>query len=145
MERRREAGSAVKLVLLFVLVIAAAGAWNYRRNVALEEQQAKARPLSGYSTEDLEALAEAYRQEIAAHESRYSAQKSQRAEARNRAYFDQQVKEFEKVQQQAGRVRDAGAEVAVREVDLKRVEEELRARGGVESDLDRHLRLLLTF
>ena len=142
---RRETGSAVKLVLLFVLVIAAAGAWNYRRNLVLEEQQENARPLSGYSTEDLEALADAYRQEIAAHEGRYAAQKSQRAEARNRAYFDQQVKEFEKVQQQAGRVRDAGAEIAVREVDLKRVEEELRARGGVESDLDRHLRLLLTF
>ena len=33
----------------------------------------------------------------------------------------------------------------MREVDLERIEEELRARGGAESELDRHLRLLLTF
>jgi hypothetical protein len=57
------------------------------------------------------------------------------------------VQEFEKVQQQAVAQRKAAASSGPRvgDIDLARVEEELRARGGAESDLDRHLRLLLTF
>jgi hypothetical protein len=145
MDRRREAGGALVLLLAVIAALAGAGAWNYRRNLAIEEQQAQARPLSNYSTADLEALAAAYHQEIEAHSSRYAASKSQRAEARERAYFDQQVQEFEKVQRHAARVRDAGAEVSVREAELKRIEEELAARSGGDAGWDRHLRLLLTF
>jgi hypothetical protein len=146
MDRRRgQAGGVLVLLLLGIVVLAAAGGWNYRRNLEAEQRAAAARPLHGYSTADLEALADAYRQEISAHAARYASQKSRRAEARDRAYFDEQVREFENVQKHSSRVREAGAEVSVREADLARVEAELRARGGVESDLDRHLRLLLTF
>lgn len=146
MDRRRgQAGGVLVLLLLGIVVLAAAGGWNYRRNLEAEQRAASARPLHGYSTADLEALADAYREEIAAHEARYASQKTRRAEARDRAYFDEQVREFENVQKHSSRVREAGAEVSVREADLARVEAELRARGGVESDLDRHLRLLLTF
>ena len=146
MDRRRgQAGGVLVLLLLGIVVLAAAGGWNYRRNLETEQRAASARPLHGYSTADLEALADAYRQEIAAHAARYASQKTRRAEARDRAYFDEQVREFENVQKHSSRLREAGAEVSVREADLARVEAELRARGGVESDLDRHLRLLLTF
>lgn len=146
MDRRRgQAGGVLVLVLLGIGVLAAAGGWNYQRNVEAEQQAAAARPMHGYSTADLEALADAYRQEISVHAARYASQKTKRAEARDRAYFDEQVHEFENVQKHSSQVREAGAELSVREADLARIEAELRARGGVESDLDRHLRLLFTF
>ena len=146
MQRRHgQAGGALVLVLVAIVALAGAGAWNYRRNLQAEQQRNAARPLSGYSTSDLEALADAYRQEIAAHAGRANAQKQTRAVAKDRAYFDEQVQEFEKVQKQAESQRKAGANAKVGDVDLQRVEEELRARSGTESDLDRHLRLLLTF
>ena len=101
--------------------------------------------MHGYSTSDLEALANAYRQEIAAHSAAYASQKTRRAEPRDRVYFDEQVREFEAAQKNSGRVRKAGEELSVREADLARIEEELRARSHVESDLERHLRLVFTF
>jgi len=128
---RRRAGFGSAFVLLVIVVAAiGAGAWNYRRNLELERASRAARPLSGYSTEDLEALADAYRGEVAARSARYDGAKGQRAEARERAYFDQQVQEFEKVQRQASRTRDAGGELAVREAALRDVEAELAARSG---------------
>jgi len=146
MDRKQgQAGGVLVLVLLGIVVLAAAGCWNYQRNLEAEQRAASARPLHGYSTGDLEALADAYRQEIAMHAARYASQKTKRTEARDRAYFDEQVHEFENVQKHSSRVREAGAELSVREADLARIEAELRARGGVESDLDRHLRLLFTF
>ncbi len=143
--RRKQTGGVLLVVLIAVAALAAVGAWNYQRNLASERQAASARPMHGYSTSDLEALAEAYRQEIAARSAAYASRKNQRAEARDRAYFDEQVREFEAVQKNSGRVREAGAELSVREADLIRVEEELRARNGAETALDRHLRLLVTF
>jgi hypothetical protein len=146
MERKHgQAGGVLVLVLVAIVAIAGAGAWNYRRNLQAEEQRTAARPLHGYATSDLEALAAAYKQEIGAREGRYEAAKKTHAEAKDRAYFDEQVQEFEKVQKQSGKKREAGAEVAMREVDLARIEEELRARHGTESDFDRQMRLLLTF
>lgn len=143
--RRRQSGGVLVLVVAILGALAAAGFWNYRRNLESEQRSASARPLHGYSTSDLEALADAYRAEISTRSKTYESQKTKRAEARTRAYFDEQVREFEAVQQHSGRTREAGAEVSVREAELARIEDELRARRGAESDLDRHLRLLLTF
>ena len=63
MDRRRRQAGGVLLLLLPIAVagLAAAGFWNYRRNLELEQRAAAARPLHGYSTRDLEALAGAYR------------------------------------------------------------------------------------
>ncbi len=60
-------------------------------------------PAARLLDDDLEALADAYRQEIAAHAARYASQKTRRAEARDRAYFDEQVREFENVQKHSAR------------------------------------------
>ena len=128
---RRQAGFGSAFMLLVIVVAAiGAGAWNYQRNLKLEQASRAARPLSGYSTEDLEALADAYRGEVASRSARYEGAKGQRAEARERAYFDQQVQEFEKVQRQSSKARDAGGELAVREAALRDVEAELAARGS---------------
>ena len=56
--RRSEAGRVLVLLLVAVVALAGAGAWNYQRNLAAEKQRAAARPLHGYSTSDLQALAD---------------------------------------------------------------------------------------
>ena len=144
-DRRSRGGAQVAVMLLVLGGLAAGGAWNYRRNLAAEQAAEAARPLSGYSTADLEALAAAYRQEIEAYEARYASRRGQRAEARERAYFDEQVREFEKVQQAANRTRAAGGDVAEREAALRDVEAELASRGPAESEWQIHLRRLTTF
>ena len=144
-DKRRQAGGTLVVVLIAVAALAAAGFWNYRRNLEGEQRSASERPMHGYSTSDLETLANAYRQEIAAHSATYASQKARRSEPRDRVHFDEQVREFETAQKNSGRVRKAGEELSVREADLARIEEELRARAHVESDLERHLRLLVTF
>ena len=144
-DKRRQAGGTLVVVLIAVAALAAAGFWNYRRNLEGEQRSASERPMHGYSTSDLEALANAYRQEITAHSATYASQKARRSEPRDRVHFDEQVREFETAQNNSGRIRKAGAELSVREADLARIEEELQARSHTESDLERHLRLLVTF
>lgn len=144
--RRREKGAASTAVLLLVLVgLLGAGGWNYQRNLQLEQASRASRPLAGYSTEDLEALADAYRSEVAAHGARYERAKTQRAGTRDRAYFDQQVQEFENVQRQSGRVREVGAELAEREASLRQVEEELAMRGPEQTEWQKHWQRLTKY
>jgi hypothetical protein len=64
--RRREQGQVSGMLVLVLLGLCAGGAWNYGRNLQAEQVDRAARPLSGYATGDLEALADAYQQEIAA-------------------------------------------------------------------------------
>lgn len=144
-DRRKQGGAQIAVLLLVLGGLAAGGAWNYRRNLAAERAAEAARPLSGYSTGDLEALAAAYRQEIQAYEARYASRRGQRAEARERAYFDEQVREFEKVQRATSRTRAAGGDVAEREAALRDVESELASRGPARSTWEIHLRRLTTF
>ena len=144
--RRRESGAASTAVLLLVLLgLIGAGAWNYRRNLELEQASRATRPLAGYSTADLEALADAYRGEVAAHGERYARAKTQRTDSRDRAYFDQQVQEFEKVQRASGRVREVGAELAEREASLRQVEEELAMRGPEQTEWQKHWQRLTKY
>jgi hypothetical protein len=143
--RRSEQGRAQLLLLVMLLAACGAGAWNYQRNLRAEQAAEAARPLAGYATGDLEALADAYRQEIDAYGTRYAKRREARTEVREQAYFDDQVREFERVQRAAGKQRDAGSEVAVREAALRDVEAELAARGPGESEWERHLRRLTSF
>jgi hypothetical protein len=144
--RRREAGRVSGGALLLVAIgLAAAGAWNYHRNLAREEASRAARPLAGYSTADLEALADAYRGQVEAGNARYERSRAGRASARERAYFDEQVQEFEKVQRESSRVRDASAALAEDEASLRAVESELAARRGASGAWETHWRRLTSF
>jgi hypothetical protein len=144
-DRRNSGGAQILVLLLIVGGLVAGGVWNYQRNLAAERAAEAARPLSGYSTADLEALAAAYRQEISAFEARYAKSRGNRAEARDRAYFDDQVREFEKVQQATTRTRAAGGDVAEREAALRDVEGERASRGPASSEWQIHLRRLTSY
>lgn len=143
--RRVQAGGALVVLLGAILALAAAGAWNYHRNLRAEAAAEAARPLSGYATADLEALAAAYRQEIEVHAARYAAARARGSEARDRAHLDQQVREFENVQRRSAATRAAGAALAEREAELRRIEEELQVRGDRRHGWDQFLARLLTF
>lgn len=144
--RRRDAGfGSGAILVLLVLGALGAGAWNYQRNLALESASRASRPLGGYDTADLEALADAYRSEVAAGAKRWAGTRQERAVARDRAYLDEQVREFEKVQRAASRSRAVGGALAEREAALRDVEQELALRGSEPSAWQLHWGRLTRF
>src|SRR5690606_7561899 len=131
---------------VLVLAALAGGAWNYRRNLAAEQAARAQRPLSGYATADLEALAEAYRAEVRRLSDRYDAARGRRVDAEQRAFFGDQIAEYERVRRASGQRRQAGATLGETEAVLRDVEQELRARGAEGgSGWEIHLRRLLHF
>jgi hypothetical protein len=145
-DRRRAGGARVTLLLGLVLVAAAAGAWNYRRNLAAEEAERARRPLSGYSVPELDALAEAYRSEVAQLSRRYDSARGQRVATREQGFFGDQIDEYERVRRASGERREAGAELGETEAALRDVEAELATRGSEGGTTWQiHLRRLLTF
>jgi hypothetical protein len=129
------------LLVVLLAALAGGGYWNYQRNLAKEEQEKG--PYASYSTEQLEALAQAYEAEIQAAGGRYESEKSVRHETRDRQYADEQMKEFEKASQRGQAIRNAGGALATREAALRDIERELGTRGGSAQDI--FLRRLLTF
>jgi hypothetical protein len=123
-------GVSPGLVLVIVLALAAAGAWNYRRNLALEEAERAQRPLSGYATADLEALAQAYRAEVKQLSGRYEAARGARVGTAERGFFGDQIDEYEHVRRKSGQRREVGAALGETEAALRDVEDELRRRVG---------------
>lgn len=144
---RRCAGSASTVVLLAILLgLIGLGAWNYRRNLAAEQARNATRPLIGYSDADLEALAEAYRQEVAQMGKRYEGARAGRTTAEDRGFFGSQIQEYERVRKASSAVRGLGAKLSEKEAGLAQVETELQARVGEGgSAWDVFLRRLLTF
>ena len=88
---------------------------------------------------------------IAAYESeaevigrRYDAVKGRRREARDTGFIADQVKEFERVQREAGRTRDAAGDLSERDAALRDLEKERRLRGEERDVLRTFLRRLTT-
>jgi len=133
-------GRTVLGVLVLLLVLGGAGAWNYQRNLAAEE--ALPRPWKEYATEDLRALKEAYAQEIDQYSKEWDAARRQRVQARDRGLVGDAAREFERVQGQAERVRELGRELAEREAALEEIEEEIRLRQELGSGWKLHWRRL---
>lgn len=144
--RRRRGAASLGLLVAILLVAAGAGAWNYHRNLVAERKDHAARPLIGYETGDLEMLAEAHRQEVAALTRRYDGVRAQRVEARDQAFFGDQIDEYERVRRRSGSRRDVGAQLSEAEAALRSVDQELEIRRR-EAGMFRnaHVRRLLSF
>ena len=119
-------GALVPLLVLFALLVGG-GAWNYHRN--LERESREDRPMRGYAEADLKKLLAAYEQE--------QARLARRAGATPRAQVVQpaagqlvgeNVRDFERVQRQSRRVRDANGDLAESELMVKQIERELQYR-----------------
>lgn len=143
---RSDGRASLGLLLVIALAAAAGGAWNYRRNLAAEQAERAQRPLSGYETADLQALAEAYRAEVGRLSNRYEAARGARVGTAERGFFGDQIDEYERVRRQSGQRREAGAELGQTEAALRDVEDELRARGSAGGGAwSVHLRRLTRF
>ncbi len=109
---------------LLAAVLAGCGEWGARSG----EQEF--RPYGSYSAADLEALAEAYRAEVAALQARFDTAKRKLGGVRDREVLDQQVREFERVRRRGDAFRALGAELSEREATLREVERELARRNA---------------
>ena len=136
-------GGARLLVLVLLVALGGAGAYNYTRNKADEEQKTP-RPYSAYSDAEISALIEAYEQEVEALESRYDAAKSRELDTRSGGLIDERIGEFERAQQWGASTRAMGAEVAEQEAVLRELRKEQSLRGASADFLAVHLRRLLT-
>ena len=140
-KRRGGAATSPALLLLLAIAVGIAG-WNYQRN--LEAERREFRPYRGYAEADLDALIEAYSTQLEASETRWNAVSGQRARIAEKARFDEQVEEFERVQKVSRGSRD----VRNRFSDAQATLEELR-RGRERQLRERdawrvHLRRLAT-
>ena len=94
--KRSEAGRSVIMPLLVLAILVGAGAWNYRRNAAVEEEDY--RPFRGYTDEAIEQLIDAYEDQHERSSKRFEAAASRKVNVEGKAYFGEQVQEFERVQ-----------------------------------------------
>jgi len=139
---KKERQGGIFVVIALIALLMCAGAWNYQRNLALEEENQGARAFKGYDDASLEQLAEAYADEADALRRRYESALARRRGARHKdGLLSAKVKEFERVRSDGDRIRAINAEVAEKEARLRdiRVEQDYRLD---KKDLDLHLRRL---
>ncbi len=130
-------------LLLLLAALSGVGGWNYHRN--LQEEQAEPRPLGGLSDAELQALSEAYEQEIELWTRRFEQISGRRVNAHDRAYLGEQIQEFERVQGLSSRSREVARELARRQAALERVRAEERVRESERDRLALHWRRLVSF
>jgi hypothetical protein len=139
---KREVGITI-LVLALLVILGAAGEYNYQRNKA-EEERDTPRAYIGYSDTEIAALIEAYQQEAEALEERYVAAKNRTIETRSGGLIDEQIREFERAQEAGTSTRSVGADVAQREAIVRELRNEQSLRGSPGDALKAHLRRLVT-
>jgi hypothetical protein len=131
------------LILVLLVILGAAGEYNYQRNKAAEENSVP-RKYRGYSDQELATLIHAYEQEVEALEARYDSAKSVAIETRSGGLIDEQIGEFERAQQASASVRSKRTDVAKQEGILRELREERSLRRGGSDSLTTHLRRLVT-
>ena len=139
---KRDVGVTI-LILGLLVILGAAGEYNYQRNKAAEDR-ATPRAYLGYSDAEIAALIEAYEQEVEALEARYRAAKSHTIETRSGGLIDEQISEFERAQKAGAATRSRGADVAQRDAVLRELRREQSLRGTPVDSLKLHLRRLVS-
>ena len=131
------------MLVVLLLALGVGGAWNYRRNLDLEAAE-HSRPYQALSDAEIDQLIAAYQDEISEWAARAGALRGASGGIRDRAHFDDRIREFERVQRSGAREREAGDGLRVRQIELEKLEQEQRLRSGSEDVLALHLRRLLT-
>ena len=124
--RRGEAGGSVITLLLLLAILVGAGAWNYRRNAAVEEEDY--RPFRGYTDEAIEQLIDAYEGQHERSSKSFEAAASRKVNVEGKAYFGEQVQEFERVQGISRNTRALRDGIAESQTSLKLLREEASKR-----------------
>ncbi len=139
---KSNAGSGL-LVVVLLLGLLVGGAFNYRRNLEAETAE-RPRPYRTLSDAEVEQLIAAYRVEIEAWQGRVADTRDQTGGVRERAHLDARIREFERVHRSGRGERAVGQELAGRQIELEKLEEEQRLRSGSQDLVALHLRRLLT-
>jgi hypothetical protein len=140
--KRLEAGSSVILLLLVLAILVGAGAWNYRRNAAVEDEGY--RPFRGYTDEAIEQLIDAYEDQHERSSKRFEAAASRKVNVEGKAYFGEQVQEFERVQGISRNTRALRDGIAESQASLKLLTEEASKRARERQKLRLFFERLLT-
>ncbi len=134
-------GGALPLIVL-LLVAGTLGAWNYHRNLGLEEEQAGSRPFQGYSDTALVDLADAYGEQAEILERKYKASLQTRRGVRDaEGLIMEKIDEFHRVQKIGSSIRVATSHVADSEARLREIQDEQAWRRN-ESQWTLHLKRL---
>jgi hypothetical protein len=137
--------TSIGAVLVVLLALGAAGGWNYHRNYEAEVAERGPSSFSGYSSESLEALRVAYQIEIDGVAGEYQALKSKRTQVRAVSGVGDGVKQFEKVQRSANRLRDVTTGLAANEARVRDIDKELRYRNDTAGGFAVHFKRLTGF
>jgi hypothetical protein len=113
------------LGLLLLAALAAGGAWNYQRNLVLETG---ARPFSGYSDGQLDALAAGYQGEVDALSDRYVRQQGRSAATGGGRLIDENIAAFDAAHAHGAATRRIGGDLSQREAELADLRAELAHR-----------------
>jgi len=137
-----EAGAGVVALLLLLAIAAGAGAWNYRRNVAAEQNDY--RPFRSYTDEAIEQLVQAYENDHERSEKSFESAARRNVKVEGKAYFGEQVQEFERVQRISKNTRALRDEMAESQTSLKLLREEAARRAKERHKLRLFFERLLT-
>lgn len=145
MQNRNQAGRATGSLVLMLLVLGAAGGWNYHRNLQLEKATEGLRPYQSYSVDDLESLRDAYRSELSGVRADYDSAKRNRARpAGDVGSIAGNVEQFQQTTRASSAIRTAAASVVEREKQIAELDRELEMRSRFGEGIGRHLKRLTT-
>lgn len=145
MARGSGTGNALALLVLLALLAGGIG-WNYQRNLALEEQEAQARPYRTLSDADLAVLLAATEGEAERLGASYEAARDQRVSTRvEGAHTSERLRDFERVQAHGRNVRALGRRTSEIEASLAELRREQEHRAGQGDELQVFLRRAFTF
>lgn len=142
---RHRAGGATTGAIVLLLLMAAAGVWNYNRNLEIEKATDSTRPYKSYATSDVEALRNAYASELESERTDLVHSKSRRGQIdRGKGSIAANVEQFAKTAVTSSAIREAAGNVAERESQIAELDIELELRERFGQGMVRHLKLLLT-
>ena len=130
----------VALLFALLLVLSAAAAFNYERNLRAERAT---RPYHVYNDRDLDRLIAGYREEVADWQAKHRSARGAAAGPGRGARLDERVRDFERAHRAGTRERGSAAELAEREAVLRDLEAEKTARASDGPELGRFLRRLV--
>ncbi len=144
-DSRRTAGRASGSLLFLIVLLVGAGGRNYHRNLEIERQSEGRRPYESYSTEDIQALRDAFEAELEGSEAKFEAAKRQRTRPRgDLGSVSGNVEQFAQTAQTSRAIRQAAAGVAERQTELGELDRELELRANFGQGLMRHVKRLTT-
>ena len=109
--------------LILLVILCAAGGWNYHRNAVIEDSAP--RPYRTYSDEELDQLVSAYRDEVEVQMARYRNSKaSANVAVRDAGLLEERIGEFERVQHLSKKRKESAYQVTENQILVEQLAQE---------------------